>query len=234
MGETHALGGERVPEGENPFGDEHVLGGGGIPVGRPQQMALMFEMIKGMQQTQMELAESLKQLREVNSNKEDHQNKNKNRNHDERESHNKNDAPFVTMSDVADLLKQEKERPPKELRYFVRKPSYPIELLKKPYPEKYDTPIFALFDGRKESALEHISKFLDSIGPFAVNSELCLLEFSKSLVYRAYSWYTVLPSRSIRMWEDMVESFYSKYFHVEEKITLVNLHSTKQLIEKTW
>ena len=36
------------------------------------------------------------------------------------------------------------------------------------------------------------------------------------------------------MWEDMVESFYSKYFHVEEKITLVNLHSTKQLIEKTW
>jgi hypothetical protein len=28
----------------------------------------------------------------------------------------------------------------------------------------------------------------------------------------------------------MVESFCSKYFHVEEKITLVNLHSTKQQI----
>ena len=28
----------------------------------------------------------------------------------------------------------------------------------------------------------------------------------------------------------MVESFYSKYFHVEEKITLVNLHGTKQQI----
>jgi hypothetical protein len=51
IGETHALGGERVPEGENSFGDEHVLGGGGIPVDEPQQMALIFEMIKGMQQT---------------------------------------------------------------------------------------------------------------------------------------------------------------------------------------
>ena len=57
-------------------------------------------------------------------------------------------------------------------------------------------------------------------------------EFSKSLVDRAYTWYTVLPAGSIRKWEDMVESFYSKYFHVEKKIILINLHSTKQLIGK--
>ena len=143
MGETHALGGGHLHGGENILGGEHVLGGGEVFVGGPQQMALMFEMIKGMQQTQMELAEFLRQLREVNSNKEDHQNKNDNCNHEERESHNKNDAPFVTMFDVADLLKQERERPPKEPRHFVRKPPYPIELLKKPYPEKYDTPTFA-------------------------------------------------------------------------------------------
>ncbi len=43
-------------------------------------------MIKGMQQTQVELAESLRQLKEVNGNKEDHQNKNNNRNHEEKES----------------------------------------------------------------------------------------------------------------------------------------------------
>ncbi len=182
----------------------------------------------------MELTECLKQLKGANSYKEGHQNKNDNRNHKEMESYNRNDAPFVTMSDVADLLKQERKRPPKEPRHFVRKPSYPIELLKEPYSEKYDTPIFVLFDGRRGSVLEHISKFLDSIGPFAINGELCLLEFSKSLVDKAYTWYTVLPSRSIRTWEDMVESFCSKYFHIEEKITLVNLHSTKQLIEKTW
>ena len=193
-------------------------------------MALMFEMIKGMQQTQAELVEFLRQLKEVNSNKEDHQNKNDNRNQEEKESHNKNDAPFVTMSDVADLLKQERERLSKEPRHSVRRLLYPIELLKESYPEKYDTPTFALFNGRKGSAIEHISKFLDSMGSFAAHSDLCLREFAKSLVDRAYTWYTVLPTESIRTWEDMVESFCSKYFHVEEKITLVNLHGTKQQI----
>ena len=230
MGETHASDGGYVPGGENPFGDGHVLGGGEIPVSKPHQMTLIFEMIKGIEQTQAELAESLKQLKEVNSNKEDHQNKNDNRNHEERESHNRNDAPFVTMFDMTDLLKQERERPPKEPRHFVRKPPYPIEFLKEPYPEKYDTPTFAFFDGRKGSAIEHINKFLNSMGPFVAHGELCLWEFSKSLVDRAYTWYTVLPSGSIRTWEDMVESFCSKYFHAEEKITLVNLHSTRQLI----
>jgi hypothetical protein len=151
-------------------------------------------------------------LKEINGNKEDHQNKNDNRNHEERESHNKNDTPFVTMSDVVDLLKQERERPPKEPRHFVRRPLYPIELLKEPYSEKYDTPTFALFDGRKGSAMEHISKFLDSMGPFAAHGDLCLREFSKSLVDRAYTWYTVMPARFIRTWEDIVKSFCSKYF----------------------
>ena len=81
MGETHAHGGGQTLEGENPLGGGQahgggqVLGGGEIPVGGPQQMALMFEMIKGMQQNQVELAESLKQLKEANGNKEDHQNK---------------------------------------------------------------------------------------------------------------------------------------------------------------
>jgi hypothetical protein len=121
MRETHILGGGRIPKCENPFGDGHVLAGGEVLVGGPQQMALMFEMIKGMQQTQMKLAESLKQLKEVNSNKEDYQNKNDNRNYEERQSHNKTDTPFVTMSDVADLLKQKRERPPKEPRHFVRR-----------------------------------------------------------------------------------------------------------------
>jgi hypothetical protein len=75
MGETHApggghilegqniLGGGHIPGGENPLGGGHVLGGENIPVGGAQQMALMFEMIKGMQQAQVELAESLKQLK---------------------------------------------------------------------------------------------------------------------------------------------------------------------------
>ena len=39
------------------------------------------------------------------------------------------------MTDVANLLKQEREKNPKEPRLFVRKPPYPTELLKQPYPE---------------------------------------------------------------------------------------------------
>jgi hypothetical protein len=38
------------------------------------------------------------------------------------------------MSDVANLLKQEREKNPKEPRLFVRRPPYPTELLKQPYP----------------------------------------------------------------------------------------------------
>ena len=55
MGETHAHGGGQTHGEENPFGGgqthggEQVLGGGEVLVGGPQQMALMFEMIKGMQ-----------------------------------------------------------------------------------------------------------------------------------------------------------------------------------------
>jgi hypothetical protein len=132
------------------------------------------------------------------------------------------------MSDVADLLKQEREKNPKEPRHFVRKPPYPIELRNQPYPEKYIVPTFSRFDGRKDSALVHISKFIDSMGAYAGNGDLCLREFSKSLDDRAYIWYTTLPPRLVKTWEDMVELFCGKYFQVEEKITLVNLHTTKQ------
>uniref|UniRef100_A0A2N9HV07 RNA-directed DNA polymerase n=1 Tax=Fagus sylvatica TaxID=28930 RepID=A0A2N9HV07_FAGSY len=115
------------------------------------------------------------------------------------------EATFVTMSDVANLLKQEREKNPKEPRLFVRKPPYPIEL-----------------------ALVHISKFIDSMGAYAGDGDLCLREFSKSLDDRAYTWYTTLPPGSVKTWEDMVELFCGKYFQAEEKVTLVNLHTTKQ------
>uniref|UniRef100_A0A2N9G4I2 Integrase catalytic domain-containing protein n=1 Tax=Fagus sylvatica TaxID=28930 RepID=A0A2N9G4I2_FAGSY len=132
------------------------------------------------------------------------------------------------MSDVVNLLKQEREKNPKEPRLFVRKPPYPTELLKQPYPEKYIVPTFSRFDGRKGSALVHISKFIDSMGAYIGNGDLCLREFSKSLDDRAYTWYTTLPPESVKVWEDMVELFCGKYFQAEEKITLVNLHTTKQ------
>ena len=104
----------------------------------------------------------------------------------------------MTRSDMANLLKQEREKNPKEPRHFVRKPPYPTELLNQPNPEKYIVPTFSRFDGRKRSAFVHISKFIDSMGAYAGNSDLCLREFSKSLDDRAYIWYTTLPPGSVK------------------------------------
>jgi hypothetical protein len=110
----------------------------------------------------------------------------------------------------------------------VRRPPYPTELLKQPFLEKYIVPTFSLFDDHR-SALVHISKFIDSMGAYVGNGDLCLCEFSKSLNDRAY---TTLTPRSVKSWEDMVELFCGKYSQLEEKITRVNLHSTKQASEE--
>uniref|UniRef100_A0A2N9HMC5 RNase H type-1 domain-containing protein n=1 Tax=Fagus sylvatica TaxID=28930 RepID=A0A2N9HMC5_FAGSY len=160
---------------------------------------LMLALIQGLQQTQGELAEAIKQLKEKDAGVKtlpQNEGENQEKPHQDSGSHNKGTI-FVTMSDV-------------------------------PYPEKYVVPTFSRFDGRKGSALVHISKFIDSMGAYAGNGDLCLREFSKSLNDRAYIWYTTLPPGSVKTWEDMVALFCGKYFQVEEKITLVNLHTTKQ------
>lgn len=59
--------------------------------------------------------------------------------------------------------------------------------------------------------------YLDSVGPFAHDAALCLKEFSKSLVGRAYTWYINLKSGSIHCWVHLISSFDSKFFCVEVK-----------------
>ena len=76
--------------------------------------------------------------------------------------------------------------------------------------------------------MEHVSKFMDSMGLFAGDGELCLREFLKSLTDRAYTWYSTLQPNSISTWEDMMESFCTKYLHGKEKVTIITLHKTKQ------
>ena len=76
--------------------------------------------------------------------------------------------------------------------------------------------------------MEHVSKFMDSMGPFAGDRELCLREFLKSLTDRAYTWYSTLQPNSIPTWEDMVEGFCTKYFHGEEMVTIITFHNSKQ------
>ena len=147
------------------------------------------------------MAEAIKQLKEKDAGVKtlpQNEGKNQEKPNQDSGSHNKG-TTFVMMSNVADLLKQVREKNPNEPRHFVRKPPYPIELLKQPYPEKYIVPTFSRFDGRKRSALVHISKFINSMGAYASNGDLCLREFSKSFDNRAYTWYTTLPPGSVKV-----------------------------------
>ena len=59
------------------------------------------------------------------------------------------------------------------------------------------------------------------MGPFVVNVDLCLREFSKSLIDCAYTWYSTLLLSTIAIWDDMVENFCIKYFHGRKKLLYV-------------
>ena len=80
---------------------------------------------------------------------------------------------FITIAEVATFLEQERARTPKE-RFYTRRPSYPLKVLSKPYPERYEPKAFAQYDGRKGSAIKHVSKFIDTLGPYAADEDLCL------------------------------------------------------------
>ena len=76
--------------------------------------------------------------------------------------------------------------------------------------------------------MEHVSRFIHTIGPYARDRELCLREFAKSLVDRAYTWYNTLRPGSIKTWDEMMEKFYAKYYLDEDKITFQNLQMVRQ------
>ena len=129
---------------------------------------------------------------------------------------------FITMAEVAALLEQERARAPKE-RFYAWRPFYPLRILSKPYPERYEPRVFARYNGKKESAVEYVSKFIDTLGPYTADEDLYLRKFSKSLCDRAYTWYTGLKLGLILTWDDMVDVFCTKYFHGEETVTLATL-----------
>ena len=134
---------------------------------------------------------------------------------------------FITMAEVAALLEQERVRAPKE-RFYAQRPPYPLRVLSKLYLERYELRVFMQYDRRKGSAIEYMSKFIDTLGPYVANEDLCLREFSKLLCDRAYTWYIGLKPGSIPTWDDMVDVFCTKYFLGEETVTLATLQATKQ------
>ncbi|XP_075633541.1 uncharacterized protein LOC142606008 [Castanea sativa] len=131
------------------------------------------------------------------------------------------------MAEVVALLEQERARAPKE-RFYAWRPPYPLRVLSTPYPERYEPRTFEQYDGRLGSVVEHMSKFINTLGLYAADEDLCLREFSKSLCDHAYTWYIGLKPGSIPTWDDMVDVFCTKYFHEEETVTLATLQAAKQ------
>ena len=130
---------------------------------------------------------------------------------------------YLTLADVNALLEQEREKLSGIPKQFSRDTLFPSELLGKPYPKGYEPPKFHPFNGRSGSAVEHVSRFIRTMGPYVGDRELCLREFAKSLVDRAYTWYITLRPGSIKTWDKMMERFYAKYYPGEDKITFQNL-----------
>ena len=77
------------------------------------------------------------------------------------------------MVEVVVLLEQERAKVPKK-RFYAQKPLYPLRILNKPHPERYELRTFAQYNGRRESAIKHMSKFIDTFGPYAADEDLCL------------------------------------------------------------
>ena len=77
------------------------------------------------------------------------------------------------MAEVVALLEQERAKVPKE-RFYAWRPLYLLRILNKPYHERYELQTFVQYDGRRGSAVDHVSKFIDTFSPYALNEDLCL------------------------------------------------------------
>ena len=135
---------------------------------------------------------------------------------------------YLTLVDVNALLEQEREKLPGISKHFSQDPLFPPKLLGKPYPKGYEPPKFHPFDGRNKNTVEHVSRFIHTIGPYIADKELCLREFAKSLMDRAYTWYTTLRPGSIKTWDEIMERFCAKYYPSEDKVTFQCLQMVKQ------
>ena len=69
---------------------------------------------------------------------------------------------------------------------------------------------------------------IHTMGPFIGDKELCLREFAKFLMDRAYTWYTTLKPGSIKTWDKMMERFCAKYYLGEDKVTFQSLQMVRQ------
>ena len=107
-------------------------------------------------------------------------------------------------------------------------PPYPNEIQFKPYPHKYRTPTFKVYNEKMGNARGHVIQFIDDLGIYSHDNELRLREFSKSLTDRAYSWYANLSLGNIKSWDDMVSQLCGKFFTLENRVSPGDFYGMRQ------
>ena len=88
-------------------------------------------------------------------------------------------AAYVTKEDLESLLLSLRKGSGVSCVQSLRLP-YPTHIAVKPYPKDYTSPKFKQFNG-KGDAKEHVMKFTETLGVYALDEDLMLKEFSKSL-----------------------------------------------------
>ena len=114
---------------------------------------------------------------------------------------------YLPLADVNALLEQERERLSRVFRQFSWDSLFLLELFGKPYLRRYEPLKFHPSNGRNGSAVEHVSRFIHTMSPYAGDKELCLKESAKFPVDRTYMWYTTLRPGSIKAWDEMMKRF---------------------------
>lgn len=61
-------------------------------------------------------------------------------------------------------------------------------------------PKFQKYEGRNDSFKKHVERFIESMGPYVHDTDLCLKEFMKSPTHRVYTWYVNLKVSSVWDW----------------------------------
>lgn len=76
------------------------------------------------------------------------------------------------------MFKKERDRATTAPKAMNLNPPYQEKVVEKDVPTHYKVPKFQKFDGRKGDTKEHVSRFLDSLGKYTKDLDLCLQEFS--------------------------------------------------------
>lgn len=81
---------------------------------------------------------------------------------------------------------------------------------------------------------EHVVRLLDSMRAHANDADMCMREFSKPSMYRAYIWYFNLIPGPTHDLKHLFLIFNTNFFCAEAKFTIIELEKCAKIQRRTW